>query len=229
MAEASGGLFGPLDGETADLSQWDSTVESGTNTFSTQAAAANNGSYGFRVLYAGSSGTAYGQIGFTPSDTEWFRWYVYIPSTFNTNAQYIILLHAHLLDGGTHVAQVGFGSWDAGTVPDRWALRWQYSYQYSTTNFSTNAWHMVELKYVRHATTGGVELWVDGDQLLTDIDQDTSSYYPDTFRLGDVDGSRSPDNGDYFYIDDVLGDTSQIGAYSDVGSSGNPWYYYMQI
>ena len=210
MAE-TGNLYNGLDAETGDTSQFTSVVEGGTNTLTADVAAKAHGSYGFKVSYLGSSGTAYGSKTFATQTTQYHRFYIYIPSSL-TITSYSTINFFQLRAGGTYVAQVGaqlFGN-------QRWAAQYRYdSLVYNVLNFSKDAWHYVEVKWVKDASVGGIEVKVDGDVALTDMNNDTSSYDVDEIRIGDVEGNDTPDNGDYFYFDDALGDTSPIGPFVD--------------
>ena len=207
--EVPGSLFGLVNAETGDKTQLDSTVENSGNTIAVLGDAALHGDYGFRILYGGSAGLCYGVKTFTAQNEEWFRFYIKIPTTL-TIPNYASLFFFSLYDGAIPVGKVGaqlFGN-------ERWALQYRYDTTvYSATNFSKDEMHYIDIGYFRHATTGGIEVWVDDTQILVDRDQDTTGYEVDTIWVGDVDGNDVPDSGDYFDIDDLIGDDNRVGEY----------------
>lgn len=213
-SEAAGDLYGPIDAETGDLSQFTSSAEAGTNTFRNDAGAKDHGSYGFKLSFAGTNATAYAYKTFAAADTEWHRFYLYVPSSFDINATYNDSWLFGLKDGGSHVGQFGVRAIYGSTKPVQWGFRYAYTNQNSNTNFSVDAWHLIEIKYVRSATVGGMALYVDSSLVMSDLDQDTSAIYPDESYLGHVQNVTTPTNGSYIYYDDLIGTTTQRGPYS---------------
>jgi hypothetical protein len=102
-------------------------------------------------------------------------------------------------------------------------LTWQFSVVYDAyqdaTNFSTNAWHYVEIRYVQNATTGGGQCWIDGDLVFDHLDHNCNTALTSIY-MGCGYASAAPAGGQVIYFDDIKADTSAIGAYSDVGGGG---------
>ena len=217
MAETAGSLY-LMDAETGDTSQFTSTTESGTNTFRADDTAEDHGTYGFKLALTNSTATAYGLKTFTDNDTEWHRFYIYIDPAIDLNSNYAQLYLFKLADGFTTLCDFGIYSQASGT-PTKWFFGYK-SADVSSTNFSTGAWHLIEIKWVRHASTGGVLLYVDGSLILSDVNQDTSAEYADRIYVGKtVSYGANPDNGNYVYFDDIRGNDTQNGAYSDASTN----------
>lgn len=209
----TGGIF-IIDGEDAGSTPWefDSLTEDDSCTIALDSDAKHEGTYGYKILFDGVGDTAQGEYAFAEQTEMYVRFYIYIPSTFNLENTWDLEGTFHLLDGVSTLAQFGLSSMGA-TTPVRWAWAYEFSWSYDDTNFATDTWHYVEIRFLNDGASGGIEVWVDGDKIGTDLDQDTSADKPDNMQIGGLAGSISP-NGDFFYIDDIKADTSYIGAYS---------------
>jgi len=213
IAVETGGLF-ILDGEDAGSTPWEWTSinNSGSATFALDGAAKNNGSYGY-TFTPDSTNTAYGRKTFTAIDEIYVRFYIFIPTGFNVGTgagEYVdvAMFNAVLSD------EIRFGIYTtSGGVPNSWRFWVNYTPQYSTTNFSLNSWHRIEIRYYKYASTGGGELWIDGTSVLSDYDQ-TISAQASSFYLGCELATSAPGAGDVLYFDDIKADTSPVGAYS---------------
>lgn len=220
MAEASGNIFGPINAETNDLSQFTSYTIEGSMGFATDADAKNQGSYGFKITGDGANNQADGYITLGSAQSEIYaRAYVNIPSDADC-ATWGAIYFIDLRDATSSIARVGF-QFDASGNPLRWAGYLGASSIIATvTNFTTGVWHYVELRYLKDASTGGVQIWVDGTSIVSDLDQATTKDVT-IVRLGSTGASSILADDDYFYWDDALGaSTGPIGAYSDVAVGG---------
>jgi hypothetical protein len=218
MAE-SGGLW-ILDGESAGSTPWEWTAitEGGSATFALDAGAKNNGSYGYKFT-ANASDDAYGRKAITAVDEIYVRFYLFIPTGFNVGSGggescFIAMFNAVLGDE----VRFGIGSSIAAGEPTAWNLWVNYTNNTSTTNFSLNAWHYIEIRYLKHASTGGGECWVDGTKIVSDLDQAIAAQATQ-FYLGCQYQTSDIGAGDYLYFDDIKADTSQVGAYADAGGA----------
>ena len=191
-----------IDAEEGDLSEWDSITESAGNTITADASAKYNGDYGFKIIFNGSAGTAYGTKTFTENNESWFRFYIYVPTGFNGADTYNIVNVGDLYDGGSYVGQFGLKTMGSSTVVG-WNCRYMYTSLWSSTNFSNDEWHYVEIKYVRDAVNGGVVMYVDGNEIINNTGYDSSSKYVDTLRFGWTDAGDAPTSDDYLYLDDL--------------------------
>lgn len=222
MAE-TGGLW-IIDAEEGDTSEFTSVTQEGSNTFLADVAAKNNGSYGFKCTFDGVTDDCYGLYTDSARDEIYVRFYVYISAdiTFNDAwaSHYICLLTN---TGWTNVVRFEVGS-NADKVPYRWIIQGlNLDYLVSSINFSLGAWHYIEIHWVKHATTGGAEVWIDGTKIKDDLDNNTDAAQIDKYYFGGKASSTEPDtSGDFYYIDDIKADTQYIGAYSEAGGGLSP-------
>lgn len=218
MAE-TGGLF-IIDGEDiADSSPWEfaSVVKTGTCTLTLQAAAKNQGTYGYKCLFDGTTRTCYGTKAFAAQTDLYLRFYLYVPTAFTIaeNGNHCLL---HVLKGGgtdlLFLNLYGGSGTNIGLrcIDDVAAF-------YAVNNVLTrNIWHYVETYWKVNATTGGGALYLDGGALGNNLDHDTltASKTADNIKIGSTDDySNVPAASDYFYMDDIkAASTGPIGAYS---------------
>jgi len=205
MAE-TGGLF-VINAETGDESEFDSVTENGSWTFEASRDAEAHGTYGFKVTADGvDTGGAYGVKAFTEVDGDlWVRIYLYVDSGLTLDGTYQGVWTLQIFDGGTLLGRFGIRS--AGTTtPSQWRGSWQYAEYGDDTNFSLDEFHYLEAHFVQDASVGGTELYVDGDLIASDVNQDTSAYNPDSIRVGLI--GRACNSGHFVYIDDIKADTS---------------------
>jgi len=225
MAE-SGGLF-IIDAESPGESpyEFDSVSEEGSNTIAPDMDAnSGNGdsTQGYKITFDGINDYAYGSYAFTEQTVLYIRTYIYIPTALEIGS-WKELRVMNLKDGGAVQGNWGLESTGDATFA-KWQLRWGATNQQTDTNFSLDTWHYVEIYFLQDGAAGGVRLYVDGDIVLSDLDQDTSSVAIDGIDVGSFSANGAPGPGDYFYIDDIKADTSQVGAYSgDAGISIVPF------
>jgi len=85
----------------------------------------------------------------------------------------------------------------------------------STGTMPSNAWYSIQMKVVVHATTGSVEVWVNGVQFViaTSIDTvpGTGNAYPEIVRFGPVGHAGTGE-----FLDDIT-------IWDDQGSNFNTW------
>lgn len=214
MAEAAGDIYGPINAETGDTSQFTSVTGAGTTTFTATAGSKDHGNYGFALVYNGSNATAYGTKTFTASDIEWHRFYIYVDPLMDLNSTYSVLYNFYLISSGTQILKFGVYSQASGT-PTRWVFNYLSTAQTSATNFSLGNWHLIEIKWVKDASVGGGALYVDSSLILSDLDQDSTAYTCGSIDIGNPSAGKTPDAGNYIYFDDLIGTTTQRGPYAD--------------
>lgn len=223
MAESSGSIFGPVDAETGDLSQFDSTTQEGSCTITSQGTTVAHGSYSFLATADGTYDECYGVMA-TGSESEFYcRMYIYLDSSIGGSSfasEWVMVLG----DGGvfTYGVRAGFQLNNSG-VPYRWRI---YSVNgdidiTSTTNFSLDAWHCIEVHWVQSATVGGAQVWVDGTSIVSSFTHDTSSRTVDNCYFGMATGTVLSASS-LIYFDDIKADTSYIGLYADAGGISIP-------
>ena len=215
----SGGKF-ILDAEDAGDSpyEFDSLQEEGDNTIapSADAKSDNTGSTnGYKITFDGTNDFAYGVLDFTEEGELFVRMYVLIPTSLEIGT-WKELRFLTFLDGGVDRGNVGFES-QGDVYGATWQMRWGGANQQNNTHFTLDAWHYIEFRFHQDGATGGGQMYVDGDSIMTDLDQDTSAIAIDSLWIGSVSCSGVPGAEDYFYIDDIKGATSYIGPYSDAG------------
>jgi hypothetical protein len=228
MAEADDGLF-LIDGESAGATPWEFTaiVDDGTAAFALDGAAKQNGSYGYSATFDGASRNCYGRKALSDLAEIYVRAYVYIPSTFAMTITYTTVTILDLGDGSTIAINFGFYC-HGSTVPARWKWKSEVAgintEATSTTNFSMDAWHRIEIHWVS-AADGGMEILVDGTSIISDLTgQNTSAIALDNLFVGNSEdgGGHVPAAGAVFYLDDIKASaTGWVGAYS-AAAGGHP-------
>ena len=221
MAEAAGDIFGPINAETGDTSQFNSTTVEGTGTFDAHADALAHGSYGFRAIADGANNEFRGNITLSDLTEIYFRVYFNIDPNMLLPASGGAFVCA-LMDGFTTLLRFGpRNSTGGAAAPNQWYISGQgMSSGLPTTNFSVGAWHYVDVHWKAGTgpADGGAVVLIDGDQAFDDINNDVSAYAADGLRVGITDASVLAE-GDYVYIDDILGKTTgPIGVYTEAGA-----------
>ncbi len=202
-----------IDLEEGDTSECSSTTVEGTMTLAAQPESLHKGEYGLKVVHDGTNDAAYCVQTFSQAD-PWVRFYVYYPSG-STYTAFSPIATVQLYDGATLVARIGARDGTAGNGDlTQWAMRYRFDATLtSNTEFSTDQWHLIEVEYVNDGSVGGVRMFANGTQVLTDLDQDSTTYVPDTIRIGTELVAAA--SGDIVNIDNVVVDSAQIGAYMD--------------
>lgn len=224
MAE-SGGLF-ILDGEDAGSAPWEFTViyKDATNVFALDAAAKNNGSYGYSATFDGTDDICNGTLTFTERTEIYVRAYVYIHSNFSFSAP-AECISLRLGDGSVTLCEVRIRRTTAGAGnPEAWRIIGQDLTTTGTgTNFSIGAWHYIEIHWLAGTgADGGAQVWIDGDSVFSEFDNNLTAYAVDRIQVGNTASGANPVADSVLYFDDIKGDTSYIGAYpeEDVTRSG---------
>jgi hypothetical protein len=210
-----------LDGEDAGSTPWEfDSVTSPSSTFALDSTNPAHGTYAYRFTADASEGEAYGTYTWTNTDKDeyWVRCYMYIDPDMSMAAGYSANYFMQLRDGGTQVVRLGFRSTAVG-APSEWYCAYEFSGSSSNTGFALGTYLRVEVKFVVDDTNGGYVLYIDGVEAISDLDQDTTGKYIDTMNIGLYDNSRCAED-DYIDFDDIVGDTSQPGVYSDDAAGG---------
>ncbi len=226
MAEPAGNVFGPINAEPGDTSQFSSVIVYGGNTFAADAAAKNKGVYGFKATYAGTRNGAAGARTFSNQTSLYVRQYFYIDPAMDLNVAYTVNALLTLLQASGSVQLVIFEMTDGGgdKLPERWRVAGQgLTAAMSLVNWSMGAWHYVDIYWIAHASAGGAVVKVDGTQIFSQLNINTSAYVCNLAWIGDAGGvgSTNPDAGQYLYYDDIKADTrGWIGSYADMAGLG---------
>jgi len=222
MAEAAGDIFGPINAETGDTSQFNSTTVEGTGTFDAHADALAHGSYGFRAIADGTNNEFRGNKTLSDLTEIYFRVYFNIDPNMLLPASGGAFVCA-LMDGSTTLLRFGpRNSTGGAAAPNQWYCSGQgWSGTLTTTNFTLDAWHYLDVHWLAGTgADGGATAWIDANAtpLINDVDNNLTAYAADGLRVGITDASVLAE-GDYVYIDDILGKTTgPIGVYTEAGA-----------
>ncbi len=221
MAELDDGLF-LIDGEGAGSTPWefDSLVENAGNSITLDVAAKNNGTYGYKFNFGGtvSSYNNYGIKGIAEQSEIYSRTYVYIPTGTDVGTQYNTIGIMYFVNNGSTVCYIAMYGQN-GSTADRWYIRGpDITETIVNTNFSTNTWHYIEMRFKRGTSGDGIiQVWVDGDLIFnnTSVTHTGGLDYVDQVDLGAHETWGEPTA--YYYQDDCKADNSPVGVYSDAG------------
>jgi hypothetical protein len=218
MPERFANHWGPKDLESGSkATEFSSTTET-NGTISLTSGAAAHGGYGIDFSFDGTGTELYAANAGAGDVSELFwRGFVYCRSGLNGdadgslffnfiyNASFTVVIPIYFLLDGDGDA-VGIAAYDAdGNVC------------YDLNHFSHDTWMRVEVHWVKHSTTGGVEGKINGaDFDVNSMVNDTSAQVDmgDAYLHGctDVGFVTNPDNGDGFYLDDIMvGEGNWVG------------------
>lgn len=220
MAESGGILI--IDAEDAGTTpyEFDSLFEDGSCTLTVDAAAKNNGSYGYLMTFDGANNSIYGQVGFTEQTTIYARAYFYFPSSLSAasadtwmplvlydDTVALCYLRLYMATDGSMTRQRFYYLHDSGQ-----------SYEaLDNGSVSSDAWHYIELRYTSGNGTGVAACRIDGVQVDGGHTDLINTGACDSIRVGQV-SALVPDENDVAYFDDVkLATDDWVGAYSDAG------------
>lgn len=186
--------------ETGDVSEWDGVfgdvnpVASNTSPIS--------GTWSFYSVFNGTSQKA--SMGYwidaADRDEVWCEWKMrYNPDpwdvafdSFTTplmiknRAYNVSAVWVQFHDTGL----AGVVSWEVHGQIDGNA---DYTFGSSATGITPTVAQTFKLRYVRHATTGGVQFWIDGESVLSVLNQNTAAFYAGMFYMG----AYNPGDGDF--------------------------------
>jgi hypothetical protein len=228
-----------IDGEDAGSTPWEFTalLEEAGNTFALDADAKSHGSYGYKASLGGINDQAMGYITFANQSELYVRAYFKVSAGFSFGTAWHQTRIISLYDD-EWVGLVNFRiQADAGLVAYRWQITGEnLATGTDETTFSLNEWHCLELYWVKHASIGGAKVWVDGVEIYSDLDNNTSARDCDRLYAGS--GGDLPDAGGYVYFDDIkIDSTGRIYGYDNIveyyvdasrdsngdGSEADPW------
>ena len=98
----------------------------------------------------------------------------------------------------------------AGATPTVWTLREDINGNGVALTVGTE--YEIEARWVKHAATGGWQVWVDGSLEIDDLTNDTSGTADIGFlqMVGGMSGNVN--SGSYIYIDEIEIDDARIGG-----------------
>lgn len=203
-----------LETETsAFTTEWTGKTDA-SSILTVQSAVKNSGDDAAQVAHDGTVATAYAYKTFTEQSDVYARAYVMFHDlTFPTDWQGTSVLT--LCDGSTQQYDV-----QVATDATNTALRWYISIRSPNTpvyvsnygDVAMDTWYCIEMRGVQHATTGGMEFWIDGTKLGSVLNKNTSALAIDTLRAGaGTRANNTPGDGSFIYFDDVEVDTEYIG------------------
>ena len=213
-----------VDNESGDNTQYDGVTNVSPSTFTITTDSKYSGSYGAKVEPDSGSITAYGYVNYASTSEQWERYKIYVPSTFFVGGSFKNVYNIAITDGTNNLLRFGFGGDGSGNP-----IRWVYTMSdntgtpsaNSTTNFSTNAWHLIEVHRKVNGSVGGYEIWVDSTSIYSDFARNVSVNSTQS-RLGVPSVTSGTDFNDtnYFYVDDWAGSTEGRVTWSSSGTSG---------
>jgi hypothetical protein len=230
MAEAAGSVFGPINAESSPTTPFEFTsITSGADESVTQdAEALAHDTKGYLVLEAAAGGgnNLYGLKSFSAVADLYVRWY--FNARIFTQPQYDYANIMQLRDAEGEVVCIFRIVQGAAS---------KYGYRIYTNNgatllidrgasdvFTLNQMYCIEVHFKTHATTGGVQVYIDGaSDATSDFNDDTTAG-----NCGNsVDASFGCMGGwmlqnDKFYFDDIKADASYIGVYAAGGGATYP-------
>lgn len=205
---------------------WSSITEEAGNTFAPSTDQAYAGSNSYEAALGGSNDAAYGTRTFTAATTVWGKFYIYIPSTFafaDTSNRYGYFYR--LQAGANYLIAIAFRGLTSAT-PNQWQIEDRTNLNRFTTNFSTDAWHLVKFQWVKGATADAiVRVWIDGT-LVHEYTNLTHNYNADRIYGGMYQATgAAPLTGSSDYIDNLgLWDSDPDASTVSMG----PLYYHFR-
>lgn len=165
--------------------------------------------YGSSMVYYGDyvlecdANNDFIERGFPDHSTHFSRFYwrhTVNPSTGNANGFFVLRAN------GSAVAYITVRN-PAGTVAMQlYQYRGNVGYKTIMNNPAINTWYCVELKFVKHASSGEYTVWINGTQEWSDTGLDTSGADPDEVVIGQFSTYTVTT-----YIDSLIVSTSRIG------------------
>lgn len=214
--------------EVGDLTDFDTTNAGGDCEIAASTAEANNGTYSIAMTGDGTSNLVYVQQSFTAigdGETYYFRFYWKVAAADLQASDYVRM---HLRDGGGIRCQINWNTDGSGNLVDVDFNRlpsWGQILNGAdiSSDFTMGAWNMVEIAYKADSTTGGAQIWINGNSVGSDFTFDTSSGIGiDSFTLGNDASAHGLVDEGVMYFDDIKVDTSPIGAAS-LGGTADTW------
>ncbi|KKK81416.1 hypothetical protein LCGC14_2813650, partial [marine sediment metagenome] len=205
MAE-TGGLF-VIDAETGDISQFTSVTQEGSNTFTADVAAKNNGTYGFKLLYDGTNEGNFGLKSVAPQSDIYLRFYIYIVADSRANGEFNGFIH--FKDSGEWALDFRFYRVTGGVGYRLWVNNGGAGIINRSGNLviSDATWTRFEIRYLQDAVNGGCQVWINGVSDASSFITNTSAYDVTEIGIGTLYG-QAPDLNDTIYLDDIKADTS---------------------
>lgn len=215
----TGGLF--TEGfEDNTLSNFNSTTADGANTVLVQTDEVGHGTYAVEMTYDGTNENARLNKTLMTSDDVSVRFYFRIAEDFDLvgTSQTHDLVRLRLSTTGNRVkagisknADGDFSLVSQIETPSSSTL-----YAGSPGEIVPGQWHLVELRYKGgDASTGGAELWLDGNSLASNYGLNTSTLQVSRVEIGgNSSGATQPTAGSQIQIDSIKVDTvSPIGEF----------------
>jgi hypothetical protein len=205
----SGGVFvtGAENGNTADFSG----IYQTNGTFTASQTQKYLGSWSYKAVTTNNATQqAFARKNLPAANTYYARCYVYIDSTTaGPNSGYETLLN---LRSGTQVGSALYLNYNGSGVPYRWCFTVLIPDYYSTTNFSMNAWHCIEILVTIGGGANSIhKCWIDAT-LVFDYSNGTQTEQLERVLVGPQ-GDAGDNSTVLIYFDNAKIDTSYIGLY----------------
>lgn len=228
MAEETGTLFASGFEDETDLFTTDFTGKTDTaSMLSVDATAGRHGGKCLKLTLPGDSTVAsyVYKSGFNNLTDVYVRFYCKIVTTTTAPAgDFNNMVLCSLYNGETEVARIGDFS-GGNSALGRDSLRARVNTRVPNTTIAAtgyglitpDCWHRIEARYVKNATTGGMQWWLDGIDMGSDFTLNTDANAVTEVRFGHTNtpGVAWP-SGWQILIDDARLETAAIGAYNEV-------------
>ena len=223
-------LFTKIDGEqdyTTTPFEFDYIGEGGSSTFAPSTSAYYAGTRGYRALWDGSNVNTNGEAIFAGDESEvYLKFRVRISTGYTLPAQYNRVRIASInIDRFSAVQAVELFIFAGGSATvDSWRIAGAgITAANSSTNFSLNAWHEIEMYFNRgvlEENDGVAKITIDGDDIfdLSSLDNDANDA--DRVVIGSASG-HVPSNGVYIDYDEIEGHDAVPSSVSDSASPSN--------
>jgi hypothetical protein len=85
-------------------------------------------------------------------------------------------------------------------------------YQNLSDTATVDTWFCIEVKWVKSATVGGYQAWIDSTSRGSDFTRDTTASTPDTILMGNTGTWQTTGDQDLYFDIIAMDDASQIGC-----------------
>ena len=206
------------DFETGDTTKWDGVTTAGSNSLTIIEAAKYADTYGMRCTFDGTNKACNVgvSLGAASSDIT-VEFYMRLSADFTMDTTYNVQSICTL-----NHADIEINQGASGTFYIRGELRNPYVGILSGA-ISLNTWYKVKLRYVVHASTGGIQLWIDSlggsgyESIGSDFARNTAGDTVATYYVGGINYGSSTIGAnsdiDYDGVVITVGDGTNTNAY----------------
>ncbi len=194
------------DFEAGDLSEFVSTTIDGSMTIAALEAAKKLGTYGGRFTGDGVEDQAYGLLTWSDVNDLYVGFHLKVSSGYNHGGAWQAINICHLQEAGGNEFEFRLRGNATGNAWGFQILGFTLATTNSDTNFSTGNWMWIYIHYVRNNGAGGAVIEVNGTEIFSELDNNTSTYdlKRGLFGFHMRQGTPIPANGDYIDMDNII-------------------------